>query len=115
MSRPIIGITTNLGSKGAELAEGYWRSIERAGATPLLLVPTDNAETLISQVEQLDGLLLSGGGDINPILIGEEPIPELGGINPRRDTYELRLLDEALRRSLPVLGICRGLQVIALG
>lgn len=115
MSRPIIGITTNLGSKGAELAEGYWHSIERAGATPLLLVPTDDTATLISQVEQLDGLLLSGGGDINPILIGEEPIPELGGINPRRDTYELRLLDEALRRSLPVLGICRGMQVIALG
>ena len=113
MSRPIIGITTNLGSKGAELAEGYWHSIERAGATPLLLVPTDDTATRISQVEQLDGLLLSGGGDINPILIGEEPIPELGGINPRRDTYELRLLDEALRRSLPVLGICRGMQVIA--
>lgn len=115
MSRPIIGITTNLGSKGAELAEGYWRSIEIAGGTPMLLVPTDDSATLISQVEQLDGLLLSGGGDINPILIGEEPIPELGGINPRRDTYELQLLEEALHRSIPVLGICRGMQVVALG
>ena len=77
MSRPIIGITTNLGAKGAELAQGYWQSVRRAGGTPLLLPPTDDREELLSQVEQLDGLLLSGGGDINPLLCGEEPIPEL--------------------------------------
>ena len=114
MSRPIIGITTNLGTKGAELAQGYWQSVRRAGGTPLLLPPTDDREELLSQVEQLDGLLLSGGGDINPLLCGEEPIPELGGICPERDGYELALLDEALRRGIPILGICRGMQMLAL-
>lgn len=114
MSRPIIGITTNLGSKGAELAQGYWQSVRRAGGTPLLLPPTDDPEELLSQVEQLDGLLLSGGGDINPLLCGEEPIPELGGICPERDGYELALLAEVLRRGIPILGICRGMQLLAL-
>lgn len=114
MTRPIIGITTNLGAKGAELARGYWQSVRRAGGTPLLLPPTADAEELLSQVEQLDGLLLSGGGDINPLLCGEEPLPGLGGICPERDGYELALIREALRRGIPTLGICRGMQLLAI-
>ena len=113
MNRPIIGITTNLGEKGAELARGYWQSIRRAGGIPMLLAPTDDEEEQEEQLLQLDGLLLSGGGDINPVLMGEDPVPELHGICPERDAYELRLCRRAHDKQIPVMGICRGAQVMA--
>lgn len=113
MTRPIIGITTNLGTKGAELARGYWQSVRRAGGVPMLLAPTDDEEEQEAQLEQLDGLLLSGGGDINPVLLGEDPVPELHSICPERDAYELRLCRRAHDRQIPVMGICRGAQVMA--
>ena len=113
MTRPIIGITTNLGAKGAELARGYWQSVRRAGGVPVLLPPTDDADEQEAQLEQLDGLLLSGGGDINPVLLGEDPVPELHSICPERDAYELRLCRRAHDRQIPVMGICRGAQVMA--
>lgn len=113
MNRPIIGITTNLGDKGAELARGYWQSIRRAGGIPMLLAPTDDIEEQEEQLCQLDGLLLSGGGDINPVLMGEDPVPELHSICPERDAYELRLCRRAHDKQIPVMGICRGAQVMA--
>lgn len=113
VSRPVIGITTNLGEKGAELARAYYASVRRADAVPFLLPPTDSAEELIEQLEQLDGLLLTGGSDIHPLWLGEEPIPQLHGINPDRDLYELQLCRLAHQRNIPVMGICRGCQVMA--
>lgn len=113
MTRPIIGITTNLGDKGAELARGYWQSVRRAGGVPVLLAPTDDVDEQEEQLRQLDGLLLSGGGDINPVLLGEDPVPELHGICPERDAYELRLCRRAHDKQIPVMGICRGAQVMA--
>lgn len=110
---PVIGITTNLGDKGAELARGYWESVRRAGGTPMLLAPTANPQEVIDQLEQVDGVLLSGGGDINPLWLGEEPIPELHSICPERDLYELQLCRLAHQRNIPVMGICRGCQVMA--
>lgn len=114
--RPIIGITTNLGEKGAELAQAYWKSVRKAGGVPILLAPTADPEELIYQLEQLDGLLLSGGGDLNP-LWGEsrrQPSPKLHSINPERDLYELELCRLAHQRNIPILGICRGCQVMAM-
>lgn len=111
--RPVIGITSNMGAQGCELAEGYVRSIEAAGGLPVLLPPTDNHSLIVSQLERIDGLLLSGGGDLNPLFMGEDPIPELRGIHPRRDGYELLLMRLAYDRNLPVLGVCRGMQVMA--
>lgn len=113
MTRPIIGITTNLGTKGAELARGYWTSVRRAGGVPILLAPTDDADEQEAQLEQLDGLLLSGGGDINPVMLDEDPVPELHSICPERDGYELRLCRRAHDRQIPVMGICRGAQIMA--
>lgn len=110
---PIIGVTTNLGAKGAELARGYYESVRRAGGVPLLLAPTDDPQELIAQLEQVDGLLLSGGGDINPLWLGEDPVPELHSICPERDLYELQLCRMAHQRNIPVMGICRGCQVMA--
>ena len=116
-ARPIIGITGNFGSKGCELAQGYYESVLQAGGIPLVLPPYTDAEALCQTLDRVDGILLSGGGDINPLLLDEEPIPGLHGICPQRDEMELQLVREAYNRQIPMLGICRGIQtlVAALG
>jgi microsomal dipeptidase-like Zn-dependent dipeptidase/gamma-glutamyl-gamma-aminobutyrate hydrolase PuuD len=116
-ARPIIGITGNFGAKGCELAQGYYESVLRAGGIPMVLPPYNDAEALCQTIDKVDGILLSGGGDINPLLLGEEPIPGLHSICPQRDEMELLLVREAYNRQIPMLGICRGIQtlVAALG
>lgn len=109
---PLIGITGNFGEKGCELAEGYFESILRAGATPLILPPTDDTDALTTYLDHIDGLLLSGGADLNPLFVGEEPSPALHGICPRRDLCELLLIRLAFDRQIPILGICRGMQML---
>lgn len=110
---PVIGITGNFGDKGCELAEGYFKSILLAGATPIILPPTEDKDAIATMLDSVDGLLLSGGADLNPLYVGEEPIPALGGINPRRDLFELLLIRLAFDRQIPMLGICRGIQMLA--
>lgn len=111
--KPIIGITGNYGEKGCELAEGYWQSVLQAGGTPLILPPTEDTDALCMMLDRIDGLILSGGGDLNPLFVGEEPIPQLNGINPKRDLCELLLIRLAYDRQIPMLGICRGIQMLA--
>lgn len=110
---PVIAITGNFGDKGCELAEGYFESVLRAGGSPVVLPPTADPGTLVSLLDRIDGLLLSGGADLNPLYVGEEPLPALGSINPRRDLPELLLIRLACDRQLPILGICRGVQMLA--
>jgi len=110
---PVIGITSNFGDKGCELAEGYFKSILLAGATPVVLPPTEDKDAIATMLDSIDGLLLSGGADLNPLYVGEEPIPALGSINPRRDLFELLLIRLAYDRQIPILGICRGIQMLA--
>ena len=113
-SRPVIGITANYGEKGAELAEAYSKSVELSGGIPLVIpAGTTEPEALCALLERIDGLLLSGGADLNPLLLGQEPVPRLGGVNPKRDRSELLLTRLAYDRQLPILGICRGIQVMA--
>lgn len=109
---PVIGITGNFGDRGCELAEGYYRSVLEAGGVPMIIPPYDDRESLLSTLNHIDALLLSGGGDINPLYLGEEPSPSLHGINPRRDLPELLLTRLAFNRQIPILGICRGCQVL---
>lgn len=111
-ARPVIGITGNFGDKGLELAEGYYRSIAAAGGIAVALPPMDDAAQVLGQLDGVDGILLSGGGDINPLLLGEEPLPQLGNVNPVRDSHELLLARLAYDRGIPMLGICRGVQVL---
>ncbi|MBQ8968141.1 MAG: membrane dipeptidase [Bacteroidaceae bacterium] len=111
--RPVIGITGNFGDRGCELAEGYFRSVLEAGGVPMVIPPYEDREALLGTLDHIDGLLLSGGGDINPLYLGEEPSPALHSINPRRDLPELLLTRLAYDRQLPMLGICRGCQVLA--
>lgn len=89
----------------------YVSGVEQAGGVPLVLPPVapEAAETM---VRGIDGLLLSGGSDLHPSYYGEEPHPDLGPIIPERDAFEMRLLEAALGRGLPVFGICRGLQLM---
>lgn len=110
--QPVIGISGNFGEKGCELAEGYFESVRKAGATPVILPPCEDRDVLLNTLERIDGLLLSGGGDLNPLFLNEEPIEALHSINPRRDRAELLLIRLAADRQIPMLGICRGIQLI---
>jgi microsomal dipeptidase-like Zn-dependent dipeptidase/gamma-glutamyl-gamma-aminobutyrate hydrolase PuuD len=116
--RPLIGITGNYEDGRCTLNEGYYKSVREAGGIPVILPPERyDMETLSEWLRPLDGLLLSGGADINPLLLGEEPIEALHGVNPERDLCELLLARMASDRQLPILGICKGVQVltVALG
>ena len=80
---------------------------------PLVIPPLTDSEALLSTLSHIDGLLLSGGADINPLYAGEQPSPRLGGINSERDLPELLITRLAFNRQLPILGICRGVQTMA--
>ena len=113
MANCIIGITGNFGEKGCELAQGYYQSVLKAGGTPVVIPPHNDKEALLALLDKLDGIVFSGGGDINPLLLGEEPLPQLHSVCPERDEPELFLVREAFHRQIPMLGICRGIQVMA--
>jgi len=118
--RPRIGITTSTLrhdpagpiNPSAATHLTYARCIYHAGGLPLLLptLPEADADEIL---QPLDGLLLSGGGDLDPSHWGELPHPNLGEVDPERDRFEMALLQAALRLDLPVFGICRGVQVMA--
>jgi len=121
--RPLIGITTYLTratfgaweEDSALVPADYVRAVERAGGRALLVPPSDDGvdETL----DALDGIVFSGGSDVDPALYGQERHEETGGFEAGRDSAELALLQEALARDMPVLAVCRGSQVlnVALG
>ena len=112
--RPVIGITANFRDGNAAVAEAYYASIVEAGGTPFIIPPYANREALIETLGHLDALLLTGGADIDPRYMGEEPdYSLLHSVNPKRDEQELLLVRLADARSLPILGICRGIQVLA--
>jgi putative glutamine amidotransferase len=121
--RPLIGITTYLtratfgawDEESALVPADYVRAVERAGGRALLVPPSDDAveETL----DALDGIVFSGGSDLDPATYGQERHEATGGIVEERDRAELVLLRAALARDMPVLAVCRGSQVlnVALG
>ncbi|HNW34970.1 MAG TPA: gamma-glutamyl-gamma-aminobutyrate hydrolase family protein [Candidatus Ozemobacteraceae bacterium] len=95
----------------------YFGALQRCGADVILLPPTDESRVIGRYLDLVDGVLLPGGEDIDPRWMGEEPSSRLGGVNPLRDVYEIELTRRCRDRNIPVLGICRGLQVlvVALG
>jgi anthranilate synthase component 2/putative glutamine amidotransferase len=121
--RPLVGITTYVTpaafgdweEESALVPFDYVRAVEHAGGRPLLVPPSDEAveETLGA----LDGVIFSGGSDLDPATYGQEPHPETKGVVAARDRGELALLQAALARDMPVLAVCRGSQVlnVALG
>jgi putative glutamine amidotransferase len=116
--KPVIGITTYVTQaqwaywdvEAALVPATYVRAVERAGGRPLLVPPSEDAvdETL----DALDGLLFSGGSDLDPDLYDQEPHDETFGVVPERDRAELGLVEAALARDMPVLAVCRGSQVL---
>ena len=111
--RPVVGITGNYDDLTCKLGRGYYDSIVRAGGTPVVIPPVADKAVLMSTLDRIDALVLSGGGDINPLYCGEEPVPGLHGINSERDLPELLIAQLAYNRQLPMLGICRGIQTLA--
>jgi len=109
---PKIGISANRKEGTSCIAEPYFQSVVMAGGAPVLIPVITDIHTLSSIVEELDGLIFSGGGDINPEYLGEAPIPELGDTDACRDEYDFLLLKLAFDRQVPVFGICRGHQLI---
>ena len=112
--RPLIGITTNHEGIDATLREVYYKQIVSAGGTPVLIPPVADNDVLLSTLDTLDAIVLSGGGDFNPLWAGEQPVPQLHNINNERDLPELLLTRYAFDRQMPVLGICRGIQTLAM-
>ena len=111
--KPLIGITGNFGDKGCELAKGYYQSVLAAGGSPVVIPPYMDEQALLALLDSLDAIVLSGGGDLNPLLVGEEPIPQLHSVNPERDMPEMQLIRMAANKQVPMLGICRGIQMLA--
>lgn len=125
---PVIGVTASLKEILGSAAQqplgrlvqtdlDYVEGVINAGGAPMILPPVDDPRMTNALLDGIDGLLLSGGSDLDPGYYGEECTPELGITNPERDAFEIALLRLALRRRVPILGICRGMQVlnVALG
>jgi len=92
--------------------ESYINALEAAGLAPVLITPAHSPEAVRSLMAACAGLVLSGGEDVDPARYGEAPSPALGSVNRRRDEVEFTALEYALQQQMPVLGICRGVQVI---
>jgi putative glutamine amidotransferase len=116
--RPVIGISAydvpvDFGQwrelRCVLVPEGYVASVVRAGGVPVIVPPTDGCEQLADEV---DALVFTGGSDINPAVYGQVAHPESAGFYDHRDRAELELMRVALRRGMPVLGICRGMQLL---
>jgi len=121
VARPVVGITTYV----TDATWGYWsleaalvpfdyvRAVERAGGRAMLVPPS--LEGVEETLDALDGVVFTGGSDLDPELYGADAHPQTLGIVRMRDDAELALLRAALERDMPVLGICRGIQVLNVG
>lgn len=111
-----VGIETQLGFRGQHwqlVADDYVRAISAAGGLPLILPVVEHDQDVKRMLDHCDGLLVTGGNDLDPRYYGDFPKAGLGELEPRRDAFDTKLVDLALaRRSLPILGICRGCQVL---
>jgi putative glutamine amidotransferase len=118
---PLIGVTTSITigtfPERAYVNSAYLRAVQQAGGVPVVLPPQLGAASLARLARSLDGLLLTGGGDVDPALFGEAAHPSAYEVAPARDTLELAVIASALERRRPILAICRGIQVlnVALG
>src|ERR1019366_52875 len=111
MSR-LIAISATTDPSKIRLSLSYARSVEGAGLVPLVVPPLTDPTRAGEILDAVGGLLLTGGEDVDPKLYGAPAHPKLGAINPQRDATELALLEAARTRRLPVLAICRGIQLL---
>ncbi len=111
---PLIGVSGSVDTQETRhyLLSCYADALLAVGAVPVLLMPGMEGEMLEQCLQRLDGIFLSGGNDVSPEVYGCEPIEALGEVNPIRDQLELRAVRWAYEKRMPVLGICRGVQVM---
>lgn len=121
MAKPIIGITAGItkeetgdmaGYRRSYVAEDYVKAIEKNGGIPLILPVVTDLDIIATYAEKIDGLILSGGNDVDPLYYQEEPQQKLQETLPERDAFEWELLKEVKKRQRPILGICRGCQLL---
>jgi putative glutamine amidotransferase len=116
VSEPLIGVSTSVTvgeyPERAYVNSAYLRAVEQAGGIPVLLPPPLGASARETLWRRLDGLVLTGGGDIEPGRFGQDTHPKTALVSGDRDALEMELVDRALRDDVPLFGICRGLQVI---
>lgn len=113
----LIGVTGSLhtlrsGVEGVFAGDDYTAAIAKAGGLPMVLPMMTEEGLILSLAERLDGLLLTGGVDLDPSYFGEEPIRQLGEVSPVRDEMEWKLTGEFLKRDKPIFAICRGMQIL---
>jgi putative glutamine amidotransferase len=113
MIRPILALSVSMHDFGDYGGVGVQRPLFEAGGLPMMLPQLP--ESIDASLERVDGLVLAPGRDIDPARYGEEPDPLLAPTEPRRDEFEFAILPAALERGIPVLGICRGMQIINVG
>lgn len=111
--KPIIGITSNIREeKLLTMGLSTINSIMQAGGIPVILPNLWDSPDVERLANSIDGLLVTGGGDVDPTYFGEEPHPQLGEVCPQRDQFETMLITDVLKMDKPILGICRGSQMI---
>ncbi len=110
--KPLIGISCSHPDDFSSVRRSYTESVLLAGGLPVLIPITEDEEALDDILARIDALILTGGDDVHPSYYGEEPIEQLGAVDDVRDVYDLALIRLAADRGLPMLGICRGEQLI---
>ncbi|MDR0757406.1 MAG: gamma-glutamyl-gamma-aminobutyrate hydrolase family protein, partial [Tannerella sp.] len=110
--RPLIGLSTGQNGTSAVLKASYIQAILKAGGVPALIPVMTDGAALREIVAGLDGLVMTGGEDVDPQWYGESPRQQLGEVDPERDRYDIKLVKLAADRNIPILGICRGEQLI---
>lgn len=112
INKPVIAVSANRKEGASAVADAYVKSVIDAGAIPLIIPAYVGKREVLQILKECDGVLLTGGGDISPELLGEVALPEVGTPNEERDVQELSIVRFAMQRQIPLLGICRGHQVI---
>ncbi|MGL5764504.1 MAG: gamma-glutamyl-gamma-aminobutyrate hydrolase family protein [Sarcina sp.] len=122
MKKKVVGITANIVTDGnipyfdhcklIRVYSDYSDSIIKAGAIPIIIPVTTDKETLDGYMNMIDGLIITGGYDVDPLRYNEEPDEKLEAISPERDEYEFYLVEKAKEKNIATLGICRGHQLI---
>lgn len=112
--RPMIGLTGNCADIDITIRNYYHKQIVAAGGVPVIIPPIADKDVIINTLERLDAIILTGGADYNPLWAGEEPSAKLHHINAQRDLPELLITRLAYNRNIPMLGICRGIQTLAM-
>lgn len=115
---PVIGITANHDHVDEnKLTDTYAESVRRAGGAPLIIPKMLDEDAILCAVSKCDGIILTGGGDLHPLWTNSEPEGKLGRVDSEKDLFDFTVIYAALRLSIPILGICRGLQTlnVALG